>query len=163
MQLRRACIVVALVLVGCVPTGTDAEPVDPSPVLPEPSWSLPGYRLVYPGPPATVSIGHKGVLHIDAESLCVTLTDEGRGRDGVVAFSDEFGAIFDLSDPANPTLLVEGCRPLHDGDEVEFYGDGLLRIRESAEEYFDAADLQRCDATVEDIFAVGYCSGETRG
>jgi hypothetical protein len=153
MRLLGAWIVVALVLAGCTTEPASIESTSATASYP----SVVEYPLVYPGPPATIAIGATGTIGIDAEALCVTLTDEG-GQRRVLAFSEDLAPTVDLSDPSNPSLVAEGCVLLRNGDDALFYGTGTWD-RDALAEYLVAGDVQRCGTTVTDILMVGYCSG----
>ena len=123
------------------------------------STSAAGFPLVYSGPPVTVAFLREGTLHIDPESQCVTLSE---APDVVWVLVVPKGTYVDLSDEANPTLVMEGCRPLVDGDHVEFTGIGSEPGEEALREYSDPAYLDRCGATVDKPYLAGVCSGPSR-
>lgn len=139
---------------GCTATGTGTDPTEVTTATSNPL--LTRHPLAYPGPPATVGIGNEGILHIDTESYCVVLDDEA-GDSRVIAFSEDRAVTIDLSDPLNPVVIVDGCRPLRDGESVPFYGAGVFPDRAVLEEQLDLADLQRCSTSVEELLLVGDC------
>ena len=150
-----AGLAVVLALAGCE-TGSSSNDSAPSSVVSDSTstkldLSDPGVPLVYPGPPVTLGTPYReGVLRIDTESLCITVA-EASGAAWVLAVPE--GSTVDLSDPINPTLVMEGCSPMHDGDRVEFGGG------RSSFDHLDPDYLQRCDATEVAPWLAGYCVG----
>jgi hypothetical protein len=118
----------------------------------------PGFPLAYPGPPLTIDILTEGILHIDPASKCVTL----EGTDSVSVAAVPEGAVIDMSDAANPVLVLEGCRPMHDGELIQFRGVGSDADEEALRRQLDADYLQRCGATDEQLALIGYCTSVDR-
>ena len=118
----------------------------------------PGFPLAYPGPPLTIDILTEGILHIDSESNCVTLESP---TDVLVAAVPE-GAAIDMSDAANPALVLEGCRPMYDGELIQFRGVGDDADEEALRQQLDSGYLQQCGATNEQLALIGYCTSADR-
>jgi hypothetical protein len=151
-------MLVAIVVAGCTAAGTDPEPIE-SAAPTTTDANFPEVPLSYTGPPVTVALLVEGTIHIDPESLCVTLSDS---PDLVQIVAFPAGATIDLSDAAKPAVLMKGCRPLADGDLVEFTGMGSMDSRDAIEEQVDPAYLERCGATTEHPYLAGICTGPSR-
>ena len=158
--------VLVLVVAGCTggSTGNDADSTAATRGSPISAVDAadPGFPLTYSGPPATVDLLTEGTLHIDPASQCVTLalrwTEPPDDIRVVLAVPE--GSTIDLTDEANPTLVMEGCRPLVDGDHVQFGGMGSPLEREALEEYVGSAYFERCGAT--DMYLAGACAHSSR-
>lgn len=155
---RWLILVAAVGLVGCTNAQNNPDPAETT-TAPALLMRVP---LTYPSPPATVDIGWEGIISIDAESSCVTLTEQTpEERVRAVAFSEVLEPSIDMTDPASPVLMVDGCRPIESGDLVTFRGMGLVD-RTTLSDFIDSADLQRCDTTIDDLDLIGFCDGRSR-
>lgn len=150
----------AIVLIACtlaVGSGDGNE----STTSTAPQTTLPQFLPLYPSPSVTMEALVEGTLTIDLDGPCTAVLQMD-GWSTCVAFPE--GTALDVSDPTKPILLMEGCRPLADGEHVEF-GGGFLswgEIQESVQ-FRNLAGLPRDGVLSDGISLVGGCDGASRG
>ena len=154
-----------LAIAGCTGGSTDSDS-DSTAATPDSPVSAvdtadPGFPLTYSGPPDTVDLLTEGILDIDPESQCVTLAVRwAEPPDDILILAVPEGSTVDLSDEANPTLVMEGCQPLVEGDHVQFGGMGSPLEQDALEEYVGSDYFERCGAT--DMYLAGACAHTSR-
>jgi hypothetical protein len=119
--------------------------------------SLPASPVTYASPTVTLDMRFEGTLSITPDAPCPVAV-ETSGSALCVAFPE--GTTLDLSDPAQPILLMDDCEPLANGDYAEFVGTfKTWEVIEGSEQdrFRRLAELPREGATADGIAVVGSC------